>query len=904
MSRFVLAAAGLSAALLTSLTWVACTGETTVPPPVPRPAQSASQTIGRAAAANDTFTLTNASVPGFPDYRAAGNPVLRLDLLPGRVSLPKVSLPEALAELDETFALEHREMPNPKKAPRKLKILVAPLPFAIETDEQGFRPEGMSVSVDGKPVPFGRGPAPKAEGPTWRIAQNGKQVVLSYPTMPPEGSVTVRWPRIREALDRHDPERFGEDRTADEFVQTSVTVGGDTRNGLSFVAPTTMEWDLSLPARQPVFTGFVGLEAAPVDQPASDGAAMVLSVVADGVATEVDRRWVSEVAAPEEWRVDLSRWAGQAVTVRLASEPGEDATFDWLYVAGPTIVGAGTTDVRRVVVVAMDTTRPDHFSFNGYERPTTPELDDVLRHSLVLDHAWSTAPRTRPSFRSSTTGRLPLEAVGATNIGDVFRRHGFSTAGIVANVHLQPRFDFDDGFDWWSFDGKANARQQVDRGLEWLRANADHDSYLFLHFMDPHMAYDAPAAYREKFVVNPALAPKVKRADVLQWMASGKLTEAQKVELEGLHDGEMAFLSNQLGRFFAELDRLPGRTLVVLHSDHGEEFWEHGGFEHNHSLYDELVRTMLALRPNGGLSEGVRVPAATSLMDVAPTLYDLFGFTDAPVVDGKTLVPALSGAPAGDRALPVGYLQYAHERWAVVWKNQKYILHTGTGEEELFDLASDPGEARNVAAGADLEPFRVRLGEVHGLDVGPGYRIQVRAEVNSGPVRITLPVAAMGANVLDPEAIVEHRANIEWGETPKKSPIDVGKVVLEDGGKAVVWTPGRKPQGTLWVRFPTPTPATGVTAEQDGKPVKVSVAAAPGPKGKTPPGCEGLCVSAGTVVVPPESEAARIAKSHGGGDDLAQLCALGYVTEGCPTEDVAPEPVSDDEIGHDDGDEG
>ncbi len=885
-------------ALSVPASWLgACSGETQVPAPTPKHAQRAMVEIGRRAGpANDTFALTDAPVPGLPDLRAPGNPVLRLDLLPGRVSLPDVSTPASLAEVGEEFVVPHKEMPNPRGAPRKLKVLVAPLPFAVETDEQTFRPEGMSVTIDGKVVPFGRGPAPKAEGSTWRIAPNGKQLVISHPTIPADGAVSVKWPRIREVLDRHDPRAYlGEDRPASDFLQASVTVGGDTRNGLLLVAPTTLEWPLTLPAAQPVFSGFIGMEAPPIDDPASAGMDVSLSVVtADGAVHELDRRHLTGPGEAEEWRVDLTPYAGQAVTVRLAAEPGEDSVFDWGYVAGPVITAASTSDVRRVIVVAMDTTRPDHFSFNGYERPTTPELDVVLGQSLVFDHTWSTAPRTRPSFRSSTTGRLPLEAVGATNIGDVFRQHGFVTAGIVANVHLQPRFDFDDGFDWWSFDGKADAADQVDRGLEWLRANVDHDSYLFLHFMDPHMAYDAPAAYRDRFVKQPTLAPKVKRADVLQWMAKGTLTDAQKEELEALHDGEMAFMSHELGRFFAEVDRLPGRTLVVLHSDHGEEFWEHDGFEHNHSLYDELVRTMLAFRTKGGVPDARRISSPASLMDVAPTLYDLLGFADAPVVDGRSLVPVLAGQPVEDRALAVGYLQYAHERWAVVWQNRKYILHTGSGREELYDIVADPGETRDLSKTTDLQPFRERLATAHGLDVGPGYRLIVKAEPGSGQVRFALPAPARAANVLDPESVVEHRANIEWGEVPRKSPVDVGKVVLEDDGRTVVWNPGRKPQGILWVRFDGPQPATGVTASVDGKPQPVVVLPEAGAE------CERWCVAAGTVVVPPESEAARIARSKGGGDDLAQLCALGYVTEGCDAADVAPEPVSDDEHGHDD----
>src|SRR5690606_28716648 len=144
-----------------------------------------------------------------------------------------------------------------------------------------------------------------------------------------------------------------------------------------------------------------------------------------------------------------------------------------------------------------------HMSFFGYHRQTTPDFDRILGQSAVFTQAYTPAPRTRPSFRSATTGRDPLDAVGATNIGEVFQDHGFATAGIVANIHLQPRFGFHRGFDLWHYDATADAARQVDRALAWLRDQQSRDSYLFLHVMDPHIHYRAPGRYRDMFVEDP-----------------------------------------------------------------------------------------------------------------------------------------------------------------------------------------------------------------------------------------------------------------------------------------------------------------------------------------------------------------------------------------------------------------
>ncbi|MEZ4235919.1 MAG: sulfatase [Myxococcota bacterium] len=762
-----------------------------VVPPVP-PGPTLDPTAAIHPVAPVPVTLSTASVPGFPDLRSSHQHQFQLDREPAKWSLPEVTLPPKVANLGDEFTLEVEEVPNPRNAKRVLKVLRAPLPFAVETDAQTFRPEGMLLTIDGVPIPFGRGPAPQARRSTWRI--NGRFFVLSHATLPAAGTVKVRYQGVADDLQRHDPKKAGLEPQA--FVQHAVTIDGETRHGLMMVAPTRGEWQVTIPERNAAFDASLALERAPVNVPKPDGADVVLTVTVDGRETVVDRQNLSDPKGGfRPWHVDLSAFAGKQVTLALASEPLGNSVFDWVFVGGPTLSGAPDGDVRRVVVVAVDTTRQDDLSFYGNPVPTTPEIDTWIGTGVSFDHTWSTAPRTRPSFRSSTTGRLPLDAVGQTNIGEVFAEHGFATGGFVANVHLQPKFGFDDGFDVWKFDGSADAATQVDRALGWLGDNRNVDSYLFLHLMDPHMAYDAPGAYRDKFLTDPdpSLPQKIKRSEVLAMMKAGTLDDRKKQHLRQLHDGELAYTSHELGRLFDAIDRMPGRSLVVLYSDHGEEFWEHGGFEHNHTLYDELTRTVFALRPRGGLAQGERVGEPVTLMDLAPTLYDLCGFADAPGSHGRSLVPLLLGDDAAwpDRPLPVGYLQYSHERWGVVWNGHKYVLHTGTGREELYDLTADPGEQHDLSEVRDLEPYRKRLQEAHGVPVGPGWRIRLKLAPGDGPLTVELPAKAVSVDVLDPESVIEHRANVEWGELPKRIPPEIGTVATAADGRSFTFTRAR-----------------------------------------------------------------------------------------------------------------
>ncbi len=823
------------------------------------------------------FALTEGTPPGFPDLRAGHSEPILLHRRNGSVTWPDPQLPERLEDSDDAFVLDPQPLPNPRGARRILKVFRARLPFSVGRADQVFRPQGTSVTLDGETIPFSRTPAPLARQSTWRIA--GRDLVVTHPTAP--SSLRIAYPGVTEALRRWDPSASGGDLMA--YARGSLTLDGHTRAGLRLPAPGVAEWEVTLPRGPVRFRAWLAIESPPVPGVRSDGATAILSVADAGTETEVGRLSVAPGRAFVPMTADLSEFAERDVTLRLVTDPGANPRFDWVFVGAPAVWGPPAGDVRRVVVIGIDTTRPDHLSFFGYGRPTTPELDAALGTAAVFDRTWSVAPRTRPAFRSATTGLRPLEAVGAPSLGEVLSRHGFATGALVANVHLQARFGFPEGYDSWSFDGQAKAEEQVDGALAWLRDHLDRDTFLFLHLMDPHLRYDAPPPFRDRFVTDPDpdLPARVNRGQVFGWMRDGTLTDRRKAHLEALHDGELAYTSAHLGRFLAEVDALPGRTLVVAHTDHGEEFWEHGGFEHNHTLYDEVTRALLAFRPRGGLPAGVRYDVPASLLDLAPTVYDLLGITDGPEMHGRSLAPVLAGMTPTDlasRGLPVAHVQYRRERWGVVVQGHKYVLYTGSGKEELFDLARDPEERSDLSAVRDLAPYREHLRHAHRIPVGPGFRVRI---ANAPAFTLSWPGTARMAEVLDPETLIDHRANVEWGEVPDKLPEDVGSVTLADDGRSLSFEPGRDPDGVLVVVFDgRAAPDAAATVLSVGSQTVAWSAGAHGPqwtRGQTTVG-----VQAGTVVVPPPTEAARMGIGPGAAAadaEARQLCELGYITD-------------------------
>ncbi|MCB9686927.1 MAG: sulfatase [Alphaproteobacteria bacterium] len=805
---------------------------------------------------------------------SAASPSYQLHRLAGRFTLAPSTLPEGF-EVQESFEV-HLE---PAGRQKKLSVWRGPSPFPEELESQArmAAPPGVHLYVGDQELRYD----PNLSGRSWKI--HGARLMVSWPS---SEKPVARVTNAGVSAILHRRELSLSDLAPEDFVRDDATIDDRTRQGLLLPAPSRAEWDITPPpgAR---FRTFLAMQSLPLVSMRSDGAEVVLSVIDGGTTTEVARRPVPGVSkAFDRWDVDLSAFAGRPVTLVLSTEPGATNHFDHVFLGSPEVWGTPSGDVRHVVVIGMDTTRPDHFGFYGYDRDTTPELDEVARTSVVFDHTWTPAPRTRPSFRSAFTGRRPLDAVGAKNIAELFRDHGFATGGVAANVHLQPRFDFHHGFDDWWYDGHASAADEVNRALDWLEDHQDRDTFQFVHVMDPHMAYSAPGRFGTMFVddPDPKMPPGFNRWDVYKWLKAGRVDDRRKAHITGLYDGELRYTSQELGRFFDQLDRMPGHNLVVLHSDHGEELFDHDQFEHNHTVYEETTRGLLWFRSGPGQTEGKRISAPATLADIAPTLFDFAGFEDAPPTDGRSLVPLLMGTEDPEasrgREIPVGLLRYDYERWAVTRDHKKYTLYTMSGQEELYDLDADPHERKNLASQVPLDPYREALARAHGMQVGRGWRIEVGAASEGETFVFRLPQPALAAEIMDPDATIPNPANEEWGEKPWRNRDDVGKLQLSDDHTTLTWTAGPKPApGWLVVLFGTEVDPEPLVIERGDAPLVTMVS-----RGKVTwrAGQQKIEVVPGTVVLPPVDEATRMKLLRGedaevGGDEMEKLCQLGYV---------------------------
>jgi len=461
----------------------------------------------------------------------------------------------------------------------------------------------------------------------------------------------------------------------------------------------------------------------------------------------------------------------------------------------------------RVLIVGMDTLRRDHTGTHGHSGGVTPGLDEIAASSFVFDQAWAPAPRTRPSFRSAGTGRWPREGAGAPTLGTLLSQQGFSTAGFVANVQLSRELGFSEGFDTWTLDNMADANVQVDSALGWLAGHAEENSLLFVHFMDPHIFYTAPEPFLDQFTSpldREGLPDHYNRKRIIEQQRLGLLSAAQKRWIQGRYMGEVAFMDREISRLVEAVDDLPGETWMVFHSDHGEEFWDHNGFEHNHTLNDELLRAVLWVRPPGGRASGPeRLSTPVSLVDIVPTLLGLLDIDRGrwPTFDGVDLSPLIREAESADelkkrlseRPLQIGHMMYSREQWGVVQGSSKYILTTATGEVSWTESG-----AVKTGRSSELEGA---LTEAIGVPLLDGWRVHFGELTSTLTIHLDSPSGH--SEVIDPEALVRRRANLAWGEVPARTRSEVATVTQSQDKRTITVVPGTKASGTVFVSAST-----------------------------------------------------------------------------------------------------
>lgn len=410
---------------------------------------------------------------------------------------------------------------------------------------------------------------------------------------------------------------------------------------------------------------------------------------------------------------------------------------------------------RLVIVLTIDALRADHLGTYGYTRPTSPNIDAFARDAVVIDQAIAQAPYTKASIASLMTALYPSghktittaysveEAMrgdvrgtppktdilpsAVVTMAEAFKAAGYTTAAITTNPFLIRDFGFAQGFDRFEFmggEGFAHADAVLGRALHEIGDGATR-LFLWVHLMEPHSPYSPPAAVREGLppLQPPELVPP--SVAIPAWISVEGSRDVRFYE--SLYDGEIRVADTAFGAFVTALrarDLWPETALVVT-ADHGEQFMEHGGFEHNTNLYDELVRVPLVIRVPGLAPRYVH--AQVQLVDVMPTLLTLVGAHVPPMINGRDVGPLLRGERMHAEA---AFAEIAGQQYMVRTPEWKLVA-TPDGGRELFALTRDPREQHPVT-----HPRRTAelLQVLDGL-LESALRLGARIDGETGPVR-------------------------------------------------------------------------------------------------------------------------------------------------------------------------
>ncbi len=430
--------------------------------------------------------------------------------------------------------------------------------------------------------------------------------------------------------------------------------------------------------------------------------------------------------------------------------PGDGDKAASLFADGP----------RRIVVVSLDCLRADRLGCYGCERPTSPFLDRMAAEGVRFSDVTAPATWTLPSHVSLFTGLYPAHhgVVGADRVMDPATPHlveairgaGFATAAFTGGGYLQSRYGHDRGFD--TYESARKLSREWERTLEkaevWLRGHADDDAFLFLHTYEIHAPYNPPLEYVRRFLPEPRSDYRGE-SEILQKMKDRGMTEAEKDEIRAHYDAGIAYTDELFGAFWDRLEAagLTENLLLIVSSDHGEEFWEHGGHGHSRDrLGTEVTGVPMIVRlparadgdDGGATAEAAFAPGRVvdlpvSFLDVLPTALDAAGLERPEGLDGFSLLPELTGRPATEAEIAV------RQRRTAVFGESREPLGFCDGETLVAvragawaALLPRPGGAGGDAGaeagsispaterGPGLYDLRTDPGEIHHLDLaGP-----------------------------------------------------------------------------------------------------------------------------------------------------------------------------------------
>jgi len=430
--------------------------------------------------------------------------------------------------------------------------------------------------------------------------------------------------------------------------------------------------------------------------------------------------------------LDLSSYQGM---VRLSFETsGEIGAFSFW--TNP-LIYPKEKSLSQIILISIDTLRADHLGVYGYERETSPNIDSLAAESARFANVYASSPWTLSSHVSLLTALNSVNhqvyqdnekmAPELVTVAEMMRENGYFCSAFTGGGFVSSVFGFADGFDsYYERTDEVLLNKAAELSYRdvarWIDSNKNKNYFLFVHTYQPHDPYSSPAPYKTMFLSENSKWSHINLNGYLGGKGSlfKKLPEEDRQNIIDLYDAEIRYTDEELvGPLVQKLKdmALYDKTMIIFTSDHGEEFYEHKGWGHGHSLYDESLKVPLLIKFPDSKYLGYEVEQIVSLIDIVPTILDEMGIDSTPYeFDGRSLIPLLKGKEKKDRVFlsDVGeniLNLHLPQKIASNIGGKKLILNKSIPPQnrdffkypppavkaiELFNLSVDPRELNNI----------------------------------------------------------------------------------------------------------------------------------------------------------------------------------------------------------------
>ena len=396
-----------------------------------------------------------------------------------------------------------------------------------------------------------------------------------------------------------------------------------------------------------------------------------------------------------------------------------------------------------LILISIDDLRADYLNTYGHQILSSPNTDKFARQSLVFENAFAQSSWTLPSHAAMLTGKYPqnldVEVINDrlpenSGIAEILKNNGYQTAAFTSGAFINEDHGFAKGFDTFEENSSwQDADIITQNAIPWLTKNQQNKFFLFLHYFHVHDPYSPKE--NSAGLINPSYTGSLKSFDISQIVKLNKdeitLPQSDLNHLKTLYDAELLELDYELGKIFDLLSetKLIDNSIIIITSDHGEEFGEHGIWGmHAYSLYDELIKVPLIIRiPN--IYKPEHIPSLVELTDIVPTITSLLNLKSPFEFDGQNLLDIASGKLSKDYIYSETFIQKQQMldnietgfsiqkisdippkiqvglraqkkqkiKTRMIRTNEFKLIKNFNGSTELYNLKDDPLEKNNLA---------------------------------------------------------------------------------------------------------------------------------------------------------------------------------------------------------------